>query len=131
MKRHNKRGCGAENNVKIEPVAGVALLTEPSPVFPQRIEIDEKEQKYAEHAELDANRSAGPKQFVLGRERTLGGTQHVIVKATAGDHQNNGGGQQPSKQQTNAMSFLGVVACQDCSAYACGCAHRFVSSSST
>src|SRR5437762_3807190 len=131
MKRHNERGGGPENNVKIEPVAGVALLTEPSPVLPQGIEIDEKEQKHAEHAELDANRSTGPKQFVHGRERTLCGTQHVIVKAIAGDHQNNGSGQQPSKQQAKAMAFLGVVACQDCSAYACGCAHRFVSSSST
>ena len=50
---------GAENDVKIEPVAGIALARKPSPLFAERIEIDQEKEKHAEHAELDADGAAG------------------------------------------------------------------------
>src|SRR5207244_11785217 len=67
------------------PMAGVAHAAEPSPFLSKRIQIDEKKHQHAEHAELDANRAAGPEEFVLGREGALGGAERVVIQAVAGD----------------------------------------------
>src|ERR1035438_7575065 len=42
MERNHKRRGGAQNDVEIEPVPGIALPAKPSPAFAQRIEKNYK-----------------------------------------------------------------------------------------
>ena len=55
----------------------------------------------------------------------------VIVAVLAGDDQNDGQRQHPGQEHACAMALFGVLARQYGGANSCGCAHRFVSRSST
>jgi hypothetical protein len=94
-------------------------------VLPQRVEIDEEEEQHTEHAEFDANRSAGPKDFVLWRQGPLQSAERVIVIAVAGDNKDDSSGEQPRETHAEAMPSLGVFTWQYGGAYACGYAHCF------
>src|SRR5258708_9086123 len=123
MKRNDQRCCGAQDDVKIKPVAGIPLPGQPSPLFAERVEIDEEEKKHTEHAQLHSDGAAGAQQFVLGRKGTLSSSQTVIVVAVTCDDQNHGGSQQPSKNEPGTMAALALVA-RECggsgSGFKCG-----------
>ena len=68
-----KRRDQAQQDVKVEPVPGAALPAQPCPTQTNRVEVDEQEQKKAEHPEVQADRSARLQQCVLRRKGALFG----------------------------------------------------------
>ncbi len=113
-----KRRSGAEDNVKIKPVARIALAREPTPLFAERVEIDQEKEEDAEHAELHANGAAGAKDVVLGRERTISGAECVVVKPITGDDQNDGEGEHPREEEADFVTALGILTGKNGTLYA-------------
>src|SRR6516225_4265053 len=131
MKGNDDGGSGAQHDVEIQPVAGIALPAEPAPFFAKRIKINEKEHQHTQHAEADPDGPAGAQDIMLGRERPLGGAEHVIVIAVTGDNQHNGQGQHPCEEQSYAMTLLTIISWHSNTANACRRTHGLASKSST
>src|SRR5271166_2721962 len=117
--------------MKIQPMARIALASEPTPFFSEGIEVDEKEEEYAEHAELDADGTARTQGIVLGRERAVGGAQSVIVEAVASNDEHDGEREQPGQQHAHAVSAFGIFADEDVASYTCSHTHGCFSPRST
>src|SRR5882757_9883943 len=116
---------GAEHDVKIEPVAGISLAAQPPPALPQRVQVNEKEEQHAKHAEFDPNCSARPKKVMFWRKRPVQCAKRVIVVAIAGNDNNDGKGEKPRETYAKSMALLGVFASQYGGICSCGYAHCF------
>ena len=95
--------------MKIKPVARIALARQPSPLFAEGIEIDQEKEEHAEHTELHANGAARLETDRTWGKGAIGGAEGVVVKAIAGDDENDGKGEHPRKEHAELVPALGVL----------------------
>src|ERR1700687_5556506 len=109
VQRDHKRRGEPEQNVKIKPVARVALPAKPGPALAQGVEKDHQEHNNAEHPKLDADASAGLEQRVLRHERTVVGAGGVVVNAVGRDSNDQSDRDDVADEQAKLVTCLGIA----------------------
>src|ERR1700674_319409 len=109
VQRDHKGRGKPEQNVKIKPVARVALPAKPTPALAQGVEKDHQEHTNAEHPELDADASAGLEQRVLCHERTVVGAGSVVVNAVGGNSNDQSDSDDVADKQAKLVTCLGIA----------------------